>query len=758
MFVNFSEETRHLLKQAEREKQELNHPYVGSEHLLLSILKDSKLVPILKKHRVTYKKFKEKLVSLVGIGTKKSDFILYTPLLKRILENAVIEAREDNNKSVNPELLIINILDEEDGVAYTVLRSMKVNLDRLYFDLRNIKNVKNNKKKKLLLEELGVDMTKLAKENKLDPVIGREKEVSKALEILLRRKKNNPILIGPAGVGKTAIVEGIANLAISDKCPSFLKDKRIISLNIFQLVSGTKYRGEFEEKMKTLIKELEDNDDIILFIDEIHTMVGAGGAEGAIDASNIFKPALARGAIRIIGATTLDEYKKFIEPDAALARRFQSVNVEEPSMDNVIKILKGIKPLYEKYHDITISDDLLKEIAFLSEKYLNNRFEPDRSIDVLDEVCAKASVSENYNERKKRIFKERLERIKKEKIKALSKNDFKRAYELKTEENKLRISLQEIKTSRKKVTKKEIMDVIKAKGNVMFFSFEDKRREFYKSLESELNNTIYGQEKNIEKLVRSLRKKELLEKKCCYSVLISGNHGVGKTLLAEKYSKKLVNEKNIINIDASEYTEYHTISKLIGTTAGYLGYDNKNNVFERVRTNPNSAIIVDNYEDGCEEFKNLFIRILQFGKIEDASGKTIDFSNTIMFFITSNITEQKQLGFSKSKRHNLINDDRLLNKVSVSITMNDPDDFTIKRIIKDNINKIVNKYKQIKVNYDERIINDIFDKVSSGKDYGNISTMVENEFEYKIMDAILDDKKIIDIKKIKESEESGVIN
>ena len=236
MFVNFSEETRHLLKQAEKEKQLLNHPYVGSEHLLLSILHDSKLVPILKKHRVTYKNFKEKLISLVGIGSKKSDFILYTPLLKRVLENAVIEAREDNNKSVNPELLIINILDEEDGVAYTILRSMKINLDRLYFDLRNVKNIKNNRKKKLLLEELGVDMTKLAKEKKLDPVIGRENEIKKTLEILLRRKKNNPILIGPAGVGKTAIVEGIANFAISDKCPSFLKNKRIISLNIFQLV------------------------------------------------------------------------------------------------------------------------------------------------------------------------------------------------------------------------------------------------------------------------------------------------------------------------------------------------------------------------------------------------------------------------------------------------------------------------------------------------------------------------------------------
>ncbi len=753
MFVNFSEETRHLLKQAEKEKQLLNHPYVGSEHLLLSILHDSKLVPILKKHRVTYKNFKEKLISLVGIGSKKSDFILYTPLLKRVLENAVIEAREDNNKSVNPELLIINILDEEDGVAYTILRSMKINLDRLYFDLRNVKNIKNNRKKKLLLEELGVDMTKLAKEKKLDPVIGRENEIKKTLEILLRRKKNNPILIGPAGVGKTAIVEGIANFAISDKCPSFLKNKRIISLNIFQLVSGTKYRGEFEEKMKTLIKELEDNQDIILFIDEIHTMVGAGGAEGAIDASNIFKPALARGLIRIIGATTLDEYKKFIEPDAALARRFQSVVVEEPTFDNVVKILKGIKPLYEKYHDITISDDLLKDIAFLSEKYLNNRFEPDRSIDILDEVCAKTSVLEDCNEKKKRILKEKIKQISKEKIKALSDSNFKRAYDLKTEENKLKIDFKNIKLKRKKVSKSDVIQVIKNKGNIMFFSYDKRKNEFYKSIEEELNNTIYGQKENISKLIRSLKKRQFLETKGCYSVLIEGNHGVGKSLLANSYLKKLVNEKNIINIDASEYEQNSSISKLIGTTAGYLGYDNKNNVFEKIRTNPNSAIVVDNYEDGCEEFKNLFIRILELGKIEDASGKMIDFNNSIIIFITNNSSQSKQLGFSKQKNKNIINfNDRLSNKVSVALIIDDPDDVTIRKIIKDNINKIVSKYGQIKINYEESIINDIFNSVSETNDFKNIKSLVENIFEIRIMDAILDNKKSIDIKFNKESD------
>ncbi len=758
MFVNFSEETRHILKMAEYEKEMLNHPYVGSEHLLLSILKDSKFVPILKKHKITYDKFKEKLVSLVGIGSKKSDFILYTPLLKRILENSVIEAREDNNKSVSPELLIINILDEEDGVAYTILKSMKINLDRLYFDLRNIKNAKNYKRKKLLLEEIGTDITKLAKEKKLDPVIGREKEVLKTLEILLRRKKNNPILIGPAGVGKTAIVEGIANLIVSDKCPCYLKNKRIISLNIFQLVSGTKYRGEFEEKMRAVIKELEENQDIILFIDEIHTMVGAGGAEGAIDASNIFKPALARGTIKIIGATTTFEYKKFIEPDAALARRFQSVIVEEPGLNDVIKILRGIKPLYEKYHDITISDELLKDIARLSEKYLNNRFEPDRSIDILDEVCAKSSVTENHNERKRRMLNQRLQKINKEKINAVCRRDFQMAYNLKLDESKIKKRLQNIKFNRKNVTKKEVIDVIKNKGNVMFFTADDKRNEFYKELENELNQTLYGQNKNVEKLITSLRKKELLDNRRCYSVLITGNHGVGKTLFAKTYLRKLINEKNIINIDASEYTEHHTISKLIGTTAGYLGYDNKNNVFERIRTTPNSGIIIDNYEDGCEEFKNLFIRILQMGKIEDASGKSVDFTNAIIIFITNNY-DGEQLGFSKRNKSGFNNSsDRLTAKVSLVLNLSKPDDDTIKKIIKERFKKIIKKYDTIKVKYDDNVINYIFDKLSLGNGLSNLDFLIENEFEIKIIDAILNNQDNVTIDINKESNAQKVMN
>lgn len=744
MFVNFSEETRHLLKQAEKEREELKHPYVGSEHLFLSVLKESKLTDILKKHKITYEKFKDKLVSLVGVGSKKSDFILYTPLLKRVLENAVIEAREENNKIVNPEIVIISILDEEDGIAYSILKSLKVNVDKLYGDLKN-KNINRKfKKKKLLLEDIGTNLTKLAKENKLDPVIGRDNEINKTIEILLRRKKNNPILIGPAGVGKTAIVEGIANLMISGKCPRFLENKRIISLNIFSLVSGTKYRGEFEEKMKMVIKELEENDDIILFIDEVHTMVGAGGAEGAIDASNILKPALARGMIRIIGATTQDEYKKYIEPDAALARRFQIVNVEEPKHDDVIKILTEIKPLYEKYHNIRISNDLINEIVDLSEKYLSNRFEPDRSIDILDEVCAKSSILESYDERKKRNLVDRLNKIKKEKINALSVKNFKRAYDLKIEENKITSEIDKIIPNRKKVNKEDVLNVIKNKGNIKGIGFIKEDKDYYESLEEKLNNKIIGQESNVKKVVQSLKRKNIINKKKSYSILIIGNSGSGKSFFAKTYLNEIIDSKNIIKIDLAEYKEYHMISKLIGTTAGYLGYDNKNHVFEKVRTNPSSAIMVSNFDKACYEVQDLFIKILADNYIEDASGKKIDFSNTIIIF-TCEESDSTMVGFNTLSKEDLSLPDKLLSNVSLRIKMKKLNEEDKIKIINHKVGELIKEYKNFNIKVSDKYIFNLYNKYKNKNKLSIIISKVVEALENEIIDLIMDGKKEIKV-------------
>ena len=744
MFVNFSEEVRHILKQAEREKEELNHPYIGSEHLFLSILKESKLIPFFKKYGLNYNNFKNKLISLVGVGTKPSSFTLYTPLLKRALENSVIEAREEKNKDVTIEIVVLSILDEADGVASAVLNTLNINVNKMYFDLKNKKSVKGLKRKKLLLEEIGTDITKLAKERKLDPVIGRDLEIQKTIEILLRRKKNNPILIGPAGVGKTAIVEGIANLIAFKNAPEYLKKKRIISLNIFSLVSGTKYRGEFEEKMKILIKELEENPDIILFLDEIHTIVGAGGAEGAIDASNIFKPALARGNVRIIGATTLDEYKKFIEPDEALARRFQSVLIEEPSLDNVIKILYGIKPLYEKYHHIKVPNYLIKDIAVLSNKYLSNRYEPDRSIDILDEVCANCSITKTKDDKLLDNYKNKLKKIKESKMKALKINDFKNAYELTKEERNLNEKIKNKKHNSKIITKKDIIEIIKRKGNINFFDIDSKRKNFYATLKQDLKNIIIGQDNKIDELVDSLRKKELLKSNKCYSILIKGAKSTGKSLLARSYLERLVNEKNIIEIDASLYTDNHFLSKLIGTTAGYVGYDNKNNVFEKIRTNPNSAVVIDNFDKGCSEFKDLFYRILKNGKIEDASSKMIDFNNTILVFIDDNLNVYKNVGFN-SKLNDSKKEDELEKLVSISICLTKPDEENTKKLIKNSINKIIGGFSSVNVTYDENIIEYIYKKIANDSGFSNLKVILDDLFLKKIANSVLENKTKVNI-------------
>lgn len=741
MFVNFSEEVRHILKQAEKERADLNHPYVGSEHLLLSLLKNSRLKEVFEKRGLTYNKFKNKLIDIVGIGTKKSEFILYTPLLKRILENSIIEAREDNNKNVTPEILVISILDSEDGVANSILKSLKINMDKLYYDIKSRKYNKSTRKKKSLLDELATDLTKLAKEGRLDPVIGRDKEISRTIEILLRRKKNNPILIGPAGVGKTAIVEEIANLIAKGKCPNFLKHKRIISLNIFSLVSGTKYRGEFEEKLKNVIRELEENDDIILFIDEIHTMVGAGGAEGAIDASNILKPSLARGTIKIIGATTLDEYKKFIEPDSALSRRFQNVMVNEPNKEDVVKILMEIRPLYEKYHNIIMPKKLINELVNLTDKYLSNRYEPDRSIDILDEVCAKVSITENYLEKRLKKLNEKLNIIKKEKIKAIENNNFKLAYSLKNKENNIDNIISNLKVNKKIVTKENILDVIKLKSNINLINIDGNRKEFYKNLEDKLNNIVIGQNNNIKTLIESLKKKEVIKKNKCYSVFIYGKEYTGKTLLAKEFLKELVNEKSIINIDLSLYKEYHMISKLIGTTAGYLGYDNKSNIFEKIRTNPNSALIIDNYEDACLEVKNLFIKILEDGWIEDASGKMIDFSNSIIIFTSKVEEEMNSLGFDSKEKDSFDDSFRSIkDKVSVCIKMNNLNECMVKKIIRKRLNDIVNSYINIDVKYDDSYEKYLFDLYKEKKSLQYVLNKINNSFENKIADALINYK------------------
>ena len=395
MFGNFNEESRKVLVVAKKEMKELKHPYVGSEHLMLAILKSNNSVSSkLKEYDLNYEVFKSELSNVVGIGSNDVNTFLYTPLLKRVIENAIIDSKENNNSIVTVEHLFSSLLEEGEGVAIRIMFGMGIDLEKLYdeFSYKIVNHAKKNKK--LIVEEMGIDLTLKASKKELDPVIGRDREIQRVIEILSRRSKNNPLLIGDAGVGKTAIVEGLSYMISNSMVPINLQNKRIISLDMASLVAGTKYRGEFEERIRNILEEVENEPDIILFIDEIHTIVGAGGAEGAIDASNIFKPALARGNIRVIGATTMEEYKKFIEEDKALSRRFQNIYIKTPDKKTTKNILIGLKPIYEDFHNVIISEDIIDLIVNLSDKYIHNRYEPDKSIDILDEVCAYVSLKE----------------------------------------------------------------------------------------------------------------------------------------------------------------------------------------------------------------------------------------------------------------------------------------------------------------------------------------------------------------------------
>ena len=449
MLGNFNEEAQNVLVKAKFEMSDLKHPYVGTEHLVLAILKsNTSLSDRLESFNLTYEKFKKEVIKIIGTGSKKAELFLYTPLLKKVIETAILDSKENNDGEVTVEHLFSSLLEEGEGIAIRIFIGMNIDVEAMYDEFSNslIKRPKHKKNKKLLIEELGIDLTESAKMGKLDPVIGRDDEVLRLMEVLCRRTKNNPILIGKAGVGKTAIVEELSRLIINNNVPSNLLNKRIISLDMATAVAGTKYRGEFEERMKKILKEIEDNEDIILFIDEIHTLVGAGGAEGAIDASNILKPALARGKLRCIGATTTEEYKKFIEKDSALERRFQKIYIEEPNKEKVKQILMELKPIYEKYHQVIIEDKIIEAIIDLSEKYVYDRNMPDKAIDVLDEVSSKVSMKEDKELEKIKEIKDELNKIINERNSYIIDNNIEKAYEYRKKESVLRKKLNDLKS------------------------------------------------------------------------------------------------------------------------------------------------------------------------------------------------------------------------------------------------------------------------------------------------------------------------
>ncbi len=688
MYSKFSDETKKVLSSAKMEMINLNHPYLGSEHLMLGILKNNNNVSnYLKKEKITYNKFLSNVIKIIGKGTERKHWVLYTPIVKEILERA-IDISDDKNEEVSVDDLFISLIEIGDCIANRVLCDMKIDLEKLYTDFV-FKIPKKNKKKKTIIDDIGFELTNKSSIKKFDPVYGREKEINKIIEILIRKNKSNPLLIGDAGVGKTAIVEEISRLIVEGKVPNKLKNKRIISIDMSSAVAGTKYRGEFEEKLNKIIKEAESDDEIILFIDEIHTIVGAGGAEGAIDASNIFKPALARGNIKCIGATTIDEYKKYIEKDKALERRFKKIIIEEPTIDEVKSIIYKLKPIYENFHHVSINDNIISLLITLTNKYIKNYKNPDKTIDVLDEVCAHANLKENENVIKYNKLLEELNEVTNLKKEKILSNDFKKAFEYKQQENFLTSSINELEyylstTHYNSVTKKDLLYVLKSKVNSPIIELDTSFNKL--KILNKLQSSVIDQEYAIKKLVNSYFESRKLDS--CFSVLLTGSTGVGKTKLATEFANVL--SSKILRLDMSEFSESHSISKLVGAPPGYAGYDDNNYLFESIKEYPFTVIILDEIEKCNKSVLNLFNQILDNNELKDSKGNIIHFNNTVII-MTTNIIKDKNIGFKKVTESSNINDyfdNSFLNRINEIIKLEDLQEKSIIKIVKSYLKNI----------------------------------------------------------------------
>jgi len=743
MISNFNEEAQEILTKAKLEMLELKHPYVGTEHLVLAILHSkNELTERLSNYNLTYQKFKKEILNVIGKGSKKSEFFLYTPLLKKVIENAIMDSKDNNNGIVTINHLFAGLLDVGEGIAIRIFMSMNLDLDNIYDEFaEKIYNTSNKKEHVLLIEELGVNLTTKANNNEIDPVIGREKEIKKIEEILCRRTKNNPLLLGEPGVGKTAIIEGLALYISEGKVPPKLQNKQIISLDMASAVAGTKYRGEFEERMKKLIAEIENNDNIILFIDEIHTLIGAGGAEGAIDASNILKPALARGKIKCIGATTTDEYKKHFEKDKALDRRFQIINIEEPSIEETKNILNKLKPLYEEYHHVIISDDIIDKIITLSDKYIYNRFRPDKQIDILDEVCSKVNIKDNENLIN---LESNLKAIRDKKELYIKENNIKKAYEYKIKETEFKKNIN-FNTSKSFVSINDIATVINNKTNIPIYEILKDNKKTISQIESYLKDTIIGQEEAINKLINITKRIKLGYKdNKCISLLFNGPSGVGKTKLATTFGG-LISKQKVIKLDMSEYSDASSISKFTGSNAGYVGYEDNKYILSKIKDNPNALIILDEIDKAHPKIINLLYQILEDGIISDAKNNFINFKNNIIIMTTNLGKNKNSIGFNTNEKE--INQElkdnfniAFLNRIDDIITFNSLNKQNITIIINQKIDALKNKFKEANITISDSVLEEIINE-SNYIDFGarKIDKIIKNHIENIIIDNLIND-------------------
>ncbi len=684
MYERFTDRARKVMQLANQEAQRFNHEYVGTEHVLLGLVKEGSGVAanVLKNLDVDLRKIRVEVEKIVQSGPDMVTMgkLPQTPRAKKVIEYAIEEARNLNHNYVGTEHLLLGLLREQEGVAAQVLMNLNLKLEEVREEVLNLLGhgmdaggggeggeraaAKGGKSKTPALDSFGRDLTDLARQSKLDPVIGRQNEIERVVQILSRRQKNNPVLLGEAGVGKTAIVEGLAQMIIEGNVPELLRDRRIVVLDLAMMVAGTKYRGQFEERIKAVMNEVRRAKNTILFIDELHTLVGAGGAEGAIDASNVLKPALARGEVQCIGATTLDEYRKYIEKDGALERRFQTIIVEPPSKTEALEILRGLRDRYESHHRVQITDEALEAAIELSDRYITGRCLPDKAIDVIDEAGARVRLKAMTRPPDLKDLDEQIERLNQDKEEAVANQDFERAAALRDQADKLKKKKETINREWRErskevdgtVDEEVVAEVVSKMTGVPLTRLEAEETARLIAMEGEIQKRVISQSEAIKRISQAVRRSRAGlkdPKKPIGSFIFAGPTGVGKTLLAKSLAEFMFgNADALIQIDMSEYMEKHNVSRLIGAPPGYVGYEEGGQLTEKIRRRPYAVVLLDEIEKAHPDVYNMLLQIMEEGQLTDSFGRKVDFKNTIIIMTTNAGAETgmtNQFGFPGSK-------------------------------------------------------------------------------------------------------------
>lgn len=672
----FTGRAEKVLELAQEFSETHHYSFIGTEHILYGLIEEGEGLAskILTNQGLTSAYVEQEILKIDGVMTTQEAEVEFTPRAKRIIENSARESKRMGQNYVGTEHILLSLMREIDSIAVRILIDANIDPQKIFADLLRLLSedspmsgytdsgsVTNTASSTPTLNQYGKDLTDLARESKLDPVIGRDSEIQRIIEILSRRTKNNPVLIGEPGVGKTAVVEGLAQMIMEGKVPEILKNKRVVTLDMSSMIAGAKYRGDFEDRLKKSLQEIKKDGNVILFIDEMHTIIGAGAAEGAMDAANILKPLLSRGEVQIIGATTLNEYRKYIEKDSALERRFQSVLIDEPTTEDTVKILKGLKDKYEAHHKVKISEEAIKEAVTLSERYITDRFLPDKAIDLIDEACSKVKLRTVTMPPNISKLEKELEKLSQEKEEAIMSQSFEKAAKVRDKEKELKDKIfqekekwnKKEKNKEAKISSQDIADVVSNWTKIPVQKLTETETEKLKNLDKTLKERVIGQDEAVEALARAIKRARVGlkdEKRPIGSFMLLGPTGVGKTELTKALAQNLFgNENAMIRLDMSEYMEPHSVSKLIGSPPGYVGYDDGGQLTEQVRRKPYSIVLFDEIEKAHPDVFNMLLQILEDGRLTDSNGRTVNFKNTVIIMTSNagarNITESKSIGF-----------------------------------------------------------------------------------------------------------------